>query len=73
MTHLDEVGETYWQHLFFAIRIALILFITSFLVLLHAIFPFWFKQTGSTVIEGLYDLLEDRGKEDDENADVGIG
>lgn len=71
MTHLDEVGETYWQHLFFAVRIALILFITSFLVLLHAIFPFMLKQTGSTVIQGLYDLLEDRVN--DEDTDIGVG
>lgn len=72
MTHLDEVGENYLQHFFFALRIALILFITSLLVLLHAIFPFWFKQTGSNVIKGLYDLLENRGPDDDEN-DIGIG
>jgi len=71
MTHLDEIGEGYWQHFVFAVRIALILFITSFLVLLHAIFPFWFKRTGSQVIQRLYDLLENRGNDDDD--DIGIG
>lgn len=71
MTHLDEVGETWVEHFLFAARIALILFITSFLVLLHAIFPFWFKRTGSQVIQGLYDLLENRGNDD--NDDIGIG
>jgi len=71
MTHLDEVGETWFEHFLFAARIALILFITSFLILLHAIFPFWFKRTGSQVIQGLYDLLENRGKDDDD--EIGIG
>lgn len=70
MTHLDEVGETYWQHFAFAARIGLILFITSFLIVLHAIFPFMFKRTGSEVIKSLYDLLENRGSDDE---DIGTG
>ncbi len=71
MTHLDEVGETYWQHFAFAFRIGLVLAITGVLVILHAIFPFIFKSIGSDVIKKMYDLLENRGDSDDE--DIGIG
>lgn len=70
MTHLDEVGETYWQHFKFAASIGLVMLIAGFLVVLHAIFPFAFKRTGSEVIKSLHDLLEDRNNDDD---DIGIG
>jgi hypothetical protein len=41
MKHLRENNETYLSHLVFANEIALHLYLVSFCLLLHAIFPFW--------------------------------
>ena len=60
MKHLDEVGETYWQHFKFATGMALVLFITSILILIHAIYPGVFKTTGTNVLKHVNKRLEER-------------
>ena len=45
--HLSENNMTYWQHLVFALRHALICLISGVLLIFHAIIPAVFPQTGS--------------------------
>lgn len=45
--HPHSVGETYFQHLVFASIFGFRMLIGGFACLIHAVFPFWFKKTGS--------------------------
>lgn len=45
--HPKSVGETYLQHFFFATRFGFHMITGGLACLLHAIFPFMFKRTGS--------------------------
>lgn len=45
--HPNSVGETYFQHLGFAFAFGANMIIGGFACMIHAIFPFWFEQTGS--------------------------
>ena len=60
MKHLEDIGETYWQHCKFALLFALVMFVTSTLLVIHAFFPNAFKDVGSDVIKHMYDVLEVR-------------
>lgn len=48
--HPHSIGETYLQHFIFASRFALGMIIGGLACLLHAIFPFVFKNTGSNYL-----------------------
>ena len=69
MKHLEEIGETYWQHCKFALRFAVVMFFTSILLVIHAFFPNAFKEVGSDVITHMYAILNARrnGEYDDED------
>ena len=58
--HLKETGETYPQHLWFAIKISPRLFWVGLTLLLHGIFPFIFTHTTSSQIEKIYVILKSR-------------
>jgi hypothetical protein len=54
MKHLNQVGETYWEHLSFgmwAAAICLLLSITSFI---HAIFPFILPRRPEKIYQYLH-------------------
>ena len=55
--HPKTVGETYWQHLFVAAWFSSRLLIAGIACLIHAVFPFLFKGTGSTIVAGLFDRM----------------
>jgi len=58
--HPKEVGETYFQHLWVALKYSfklLLLFIISFI---HSIFPFIFKTTVSAKIIEMAEELKNR-------------
>jgi len=58
--HPKEVGETYFQHLWIALKYSfklLLLFIISFI---HSIFPFIFKTTVSAKIIEMAEQLKNR-------------
>ncbi|MDH3691872.1 MAG: DUF6356 family protein [Gammaproteobacteria bacterium] len=55
--HLDDVGETYFQHLGHAMSFARAMFLGSLACFLHALFPFLFEKTGSGCISRLYDKM----------------
>jgi hypothetical protein len=48
--HPKAIGETYWEHYFYAMGFAGYLFIASISCFIHAIFPFLFKDTASNIL-----------------------
>ncbi len=48
--HPASVGESYWQHLAFALGFAVKLLLAGLAALVHAILPFLFKTTASRLI-----------------------
>ena len=58
--HLDHVNETYWQHLGFAVRMAVILQCSAIVALLHALIPGIFQTSVSTRICRLADEMRAR-------------
>ena len=52
--HPNEVGESYAGHFLNASAFALRMFVGSIAVLIHAIFPFLFVQTGSRTMDKLH-------------------
>ena len=66
--HPSDVGETYWEHFCHALGFALRLFVAASACLVHAILPFLFTSTGSTMINNLYSrMVQNRSRV------VGIG
>ena len=60
MKHLDEVKENYFKHLVEASLISLSLIVASAACLLHAIFPFAFTKTASTIMRKILGRTDDR-------------
>ena len=61
--HPSDVGETYWEHFYHALGFALRLFVAAGACLVHAILPFLFTSTGSTMINNLYSrMVQNRSK-----------
>lgn len=58
--HPASVGETYFEHLGFALRFSLRLFAASLAALVHALLPFLFEKTASNVVNGLHERLTNR-------------
>lgn len=58
--HPASVGETYWQHFFFATKFSLQLFGAALAALVHAILPFLFDKTASTIVARLHHRLTTR-------------
>ena len=58
--HPKEVGETYWEHLYNALRYAITFLLLFFVALIHSIFPFWFTKTASCVIQHMAKHIEKR-------------
>lgn len=60
--HPASVEETYLEHAAFAGRFALTLFGAALAAGIHAIFPFAFEKTASTIVARLYERTRNRGK-----------
>lgn len=56
-SHLEDVGETYFEHFGHAVSFSWCMFKTGFAVLIHAVFPETFKTTGSDAVNRLYDCM----------------
>lgn len=48
--HPHEMGETYLQHFFHALKFGLTMLIGGIACILHAFFPFIFQKTGSNLL-----------------------
>ena len=60
--HPKEVGETYLQHMWAAVRYSFTFLLLFFVSLIHSIFPFLFTKTASCVIQGMARHIEKREK-----------
>lgn len=58
--HPAEVGETYFEHLATAAGFGAIMLLGSLCVLIHAVFPFLFVQTGSRTMDRLHKRMTRR-------------
>ena len=63
--HPSEVGETYFEHLATAAMFGATMVIGGLLVLIHAILPFLFVNTGSRTMDRLHRRM--RGRADKAN------
>ena len=59
--HPSSVGESYLQHMRFALWFAGQLAYATFAALCHAILPFTFQKTASRIIARLYERTHNRG------------
>ncbi len=55
--HPAAVGETYFEHFGMAMSFGLRMCVAGIACLLHGIFPFWFKSSGSSAICELHDRM----------------
>ena len=55
--HLDEVGESYWEHMLKATGFAMAMLAGGVACLVHALLPFLFVRTGSTRIRHLHEVM----------------
>ena len=58
--HLYRVKESYVSHLSFAIKLGSILWVLSFVSVIHAVFPFLFSNTIGMKLEHLVDVMNKR-------------
>ena len=58
--HPSSVGETYGQHLVFALGFAFRLFAAAGAALVHAFLPFLFEKTASNLIRKMHDRIVNR-------------
>ena len=55
--HLDEVGESYWEHMLKATGFAVAMLVGGVACLVHALLPFLFVKTGSARIQHLHEVM----------------
>ena len=60
--HPKEVGETYLEHMFNALRYSLTFLFLFVVAFIHAIIPFLFTRTASCVIQEMARHIEKREK-----------
>ena len=58
--HPTEIGESYGEHFRSASGFGLKMVAGGFACLVHAIFPFWFEQTGSRTMAKLHKRMTKR-------------
>ena len=58
--HPQSVDETYWQHMLFAGSFSYKLTLAAMAAMVHAIFPFLFEKTASTILQGLVNKMHNR-------------
>jgi len=60
--HPSSVDETYFEHMLFASRFSAKLLGAALAALVHAILPFLFEKTASTIVRQLYERTHNRGR-----------
>ena len=60
--HPEEVGVTYFEHMYNALRYSVTFLLLFFVALIHAILPFLFTRTVSCVIQEMARHIEKREK-----------
>jgi hypothetical protein len=54
--------QTYWQHGAFAFKNSVVVTLGGIVGIIHAIFPWWFKFTTSTIVINSFKKLIDSGR-----------
>ncbi|MGI1661717.1 DUF6356 family protein [Palleronia sp. KMU-117] len=62
LDHPESVGETYGQHARFAFGFSFRLFGAACAALIHAILPWTFEKTASTIVADLHRRTHTRGR-----------
>lgn len=63
--HPHSVGESYFQHFFFALSFACKMLAAGVVCLIHAVFPFLFEKTGSNILMSIiHEVLQRLPKND---------
>ena len=60
--HPEEVGETYLEHMYNAMRFSLTFLLLFVVALIHSILPFLFTKTASCVVQEMAKHMEEREK-----------
>ena len=60
MTHLEDIKQTYSQHLFGALFYSCQSFAAGCIFILHGFFPDYCVNTGSTIIQSLNSNLQEK-------------
>ena len=55
--HLNEVNETYFQHMLIAFKIGFTMLVTGVFCLIHGLIPSLFKKTGINQIAKMYEMV----------------
>ena len=55
--HLNEVNETYFQHIRIAFKIGFTMLVTGVFCLIHGLISSLFKKTGSNQIAKMYEMV----------------
>ena len=55
--HLNEVNETYLQHMRIAFKIGFTMLVTGVFFLINGLIPSLFKKTGSNQIAKMYEMV----------------
>ena len=64
--HPHSMGETYFQHLKFAMAFGMYMIIGGVACIIHAIFPFLFQKTGSNyLLKMVHDFIDRLSQMDD--------
>ena len=58
--HPQDTGETYWQHLWFTVRMSGRLLYGMAVLMVHGLFPFLLTREGSKQIEKIYRIMKTR-------------
>lgn len=58
--HPHDTGETYWQHLWFTIKMAGRFLYAILVLMIHGLFPFLLTRAGSQQIERIYRIMKSR-------------
>jgi hypothetical protein len=58
--HPKHAGESYLQHLFFTLKMVVVMLFTSIALLIHGFFPFVFTKTASNNFKNMNNKLQER-------------
>ena len=59
MRHLKDIKMSYWEHLKFAMKLALQLKVMALVSIVHAIFPFILQNHESAGVKSMNDKLQE--------------
>lgn len=62
LDHPRSVNESYFEHFLFAMRFSILLFAAACAALVHAVLPFMFEKTASSLIKKMYQNIESRSR-----------